>query len=461
MDKLQRMNIVETKVTQTISGNTGELSGWYRIAKRPSGENDLQGIFSITTSKKGVSKIEANVLYGNVYATCTLEEDTPINGGLVAARIIYHKSYNKSHAYLEVMADANLTLNIDLLNGKGWELITPTINDKEIVNDYSVEYIQLGNDIIPKGIVDSAKTALTLANARTIALKGDVTGSVKFDGSVDVVINTTSSVSAGGSYTHPQTHPATMITEDTTHRFVTDEEKATWSDKIDAVHVAGEITKLVASAPETLNTLAKLATAINNNPKFATELIKSLEGKVDKVEGKVLSTNDYTTEDREKLAGITAQANKYEHPANHAAAMITEDNDHKFMTQVEKSKLEGIEAQANKYEHPVNHPATVITEDETHKFMTQAEKTKLGNVAENANNYTHPDSHAATMITEDTTHKFMTEEEKTKLTGIEAQANKYVHPADHLASMIKFSDGETLQQKFDNGTLGANTVPGV
>ena len=26
-------------------------------------------------------------------------------------------------------------------------------------------------------------------------------------------------------YTHPATHPATMITEDATHRFVTDEEK--------------------------------------------------------------------------------------------------------------------------------------------------------------------------------------------------------------------------------------------
>ena len=32
-------------------------------------------------------------------------------------------------------------------------------------------------------------------------------------------------------YTHPANHPATMITEDTTHRFVTDTEKATWNAK--------------------------------------------------------------------------------------------------------------------------------------------------------------------------------------------------------------------------------------
>lgn len=36
--------------------------------------------------------------------------------------------------------------------------------------------------------------------------------------------------------------------------------------------------------------------------------------KVDKVEGKGLSTNDYTTDEKNKLSGIEANANKYEHP---------------------------------------------------------------------------------------------------------------------------------------------------
>lgn len=43
--------------------------------------------------------------------------------------------------------------------------------------------------------------------------------------------------------------------------------------------------------------------------------IKSLaDTKVDKVEGKGLSTNDYTTEEKTKLAGIEEGANKYELP---------------------------------------------------------------------------------------------------------------------------------------------------
>ena len=32
-------------------------------------------------------------------------------------------------------------------------------------------------------------------------------------------------------YTHPDTHAATMIVEDATHRFTTDTEKSTWSAK--------------------------------------------------------------------------------------------------------------------------------------------------------------------------------------------------------------------------------------
>ena len=46
-----------------------------------------------------------------------------------------------------------------------------------------------------------------------------------------------------------------------------------------------------------------------DNPEI--DQIKSqLNNKVDKVEGKSLSTNDYTTADKNKLSGIQAQANK-------------------------------------------------------------------------------------------------------------------------------------------------------
>lgn len=62
-----------------------------------------------------------------------------------------------------------------------------------------------------------------------------------------------------------------------------------------------------------------------------------LDGKVDKVDGKGLSSNDYTTADKDKLAGIAANANNYTHPSSHAASMITQDSTHRFVTDAEKS----------------------------------------------------------------------------------------------------------------------------
>ena len=81
-----------------------------------------------------------------------------------------------------------------------------------------------------------------------------------------------------------------------------------------------------------------------------------------------------TADEKTKLAGIEANANKYVHPSSHSADMITEDSTHKFVTADEKTKLAGIEANANNYTHPSSHPATMITDDSTHRFVTDAEK---------------------------------------------------------------------------------------
>ena len=45
-------------------------------------------------------------------------------------------------------------------------------------------------------------------------------------------------------------------------------------------------------------------------------------GKVDAESGKGLSTNDYTTAEKQKLAGVAEGANNYVHPSTHPASMI-------------------------------------------------------------------------------------------------------------------------------------------
>lgn len=75
-------------------------------------------------------------------------------------------------------------------------------------------------------------------------------------------------------------------------------------------YVDEKIAALVNGSPEALDTLNELAAALGSDPNFATTIATQMGNKVDKVDGKGLSTNDYTTEDKNKLAGIEEGANQ-------------------------------------------------------------------------------------------------------------------------------------------------------
>lgn len=81
---------------------------------------------------------------------------------------------------------------------------------------------------------------------------------------------------------------------------------ATLSDANDYTDSA--VAGLAGSAPDTLNTLEKLAAAFNANEDVVDVLDQAVTNKVDKVSGKGLSTNDYTAADKTKLAGIAEGA---------------------------------------------------------------------------------------------------------------------------------------------------------
>ena len=62
-----------------------------------------------------------------------------------------------------------------------------------------------------------------------------------------------------------------------------------------------------------------------------------LDTKVDKVPGKGLSTEDYTSTEKTKLNGIANNANNYSHPDAHDASMITESTTKRFVSDTEKN----------------------------------------------------------------------------------------------------------------------------
>ena len=72
------------------------------------------------------------------------------------------------------------------------------------------------------------------------------------------------------------------------------------------------INGLIDGASGTYDTLKELETAIKNNADIATALNTAIGNKVDKVFGKGLSTNDFTSALLTKLNGITEGATKVE-----------------------------------------------------------------------------------------------------------------------------------------------------
>jgi hypothetical protein len=124
--------------------------------------------------------------------------------------------------------------------------------------------------------------------------------------------------------------------------------------KTTPAEVDARIQALIAAAPSALDTLQELAQALNNDPNFAATITNALSTKVDKVAGKQLSTEDYTTAEKNKLAGISSGANKVE-------TSTTNGN----------VKIDGVEKTV--YTHPATHPATMITEDANHRFVTDAQ----------------------------------------------------------------------------------------
>lgn len=133
-----------------------------------------------------------------------------------------------------------------------------------------------------------------------------------------------------------------------------------------------------------------------------TDSNAKLDTKVDKVVGKQLSTEDYTTTEKSKLTGIEdgAQVNAVLSVNGQTGAIIgletTANIDNKLSTKVdkeigkqlstedytsiEKAKLSGIENNANNYVHPLNHPPSIITQDADNRFMTDIEKIKLNSI---------------------------------------------------------------------------------
>ena len=106
------------------------------------------------------------------------------------------------------------------------------------------------------------------------------------------------------------------------------------------------------------------------NGTYYTELaITDISGKVDKIVGKELSTEDYTTPEKTKLAELF---NYDPTTINNAIALkVDKVTGKSLLSDTEITRL----ATLSNYTHPTNHPPSIITQDASNRFVTDAEKT--------------------------------------------------------------------------------------
>jgi phage-related tail fiber protein len=180
-------------------------------------------------------------------------------------------------------------------------------------------------------------------NAKNVA-SSTTNGNILIDGSEVTV------------YTHPLTHPATMIVQDANHRFVTDIEKSYWNAKLDAsIYTANDVLSklLTVDGPGSLldaDTLdgqqgswyapaSHIGTGGSSHAQVTT-LVDGFMIASDKVKLNGISANAKNVASSTTNGNIlidTVETIVYTHPATHPATMIVEDADHRFITDIERT----------------------------------------------------------------------------------------------------------------------------
>lgn len=131
---------------------------------------------------------------------------------------------------------------------------------------------------------------------------------------------------------------------------------------------------------------------------------QDLSGKVDKVSGKQLSSEDFTSVEKTKLSGIATGAtvnqsdatllNRTNHTGTQSSDTLTDGVNNRIFTSAEKTKLSGIATSAtandtdanlkNRANHTGTQSADTIINGTTNKVFTTTEQTKLAGIATGA-----------------------------------------------------------------------------
>ena len=193
-------------------------------------------------------------------------------------------------------------------------------------------------------ITKNAASADKLKTARKFKFKGVTAADVDFDGTSDVTVNVTAI-------------PANIITESEDKQFMSKAQKDKLAATLTATEIADKITEASSGMEwkEAVDTKSKISTRYPSPKKGWTVSVLD-EGNTYQYNGsnwvvvsssnmpKATTTADgkMSKEDKAKLDGIEAGANNYTLPATLPASMITQDDNHYFVTKYQNKKLQDL-----------------------------------------------------------------------------------------------------------------------
>ena len=247
-------------------------------------------------------------------------------------------------------------------------------------------------------------------DAKTDTSKKAIVQSLNGDGTANIIINgevyNNVKIRAG---LQPQINEVVLVSipNNNTKDIFIDLASSTSTPGEETNHTHSNLSILETITQALINAWNSAVSHISDTIKHITSdernLWNTVSNKVDKIEGKGLSTEDYTTAEKQKLAGIEEGANKYIHPSTHPASMIVESTDRRFVSDAERANWNAKETPAGAQEKAniaeTNAKSYTDEHDQnTTKHITATERTNWNDA--NAKKHTHSNKSILDTITQ-------------------------------------------------------------
>ena len=291
------------------------------------------------------------------------------------------------------------------------------------------------------GITDTS-TYVKMTAAERTKLSGVATGANK------TVVDSALSATSTNPVQNMVINSALAGKANSIHTHTLDDVSETTDKKILTATERTKLSGIAEGANKT--TVDSSLSSSSTNPVQNKVVNTALNNKVDKVSGKGLSTNDYTTDEKNKLAGIAEGANAYTHPSYTAKSSglykVAVDNTGHISGATAVSKADitglGIPAQDTTYSN-----ATTSTAG----LLSASDKSKLDGIATGANKTT-----VDTALSSSSTNPVQNKVINSALAG--KASTSHNHDSDYIAKALQCtSDTGNVEYSF-NADSGKNIL---